>query len=51
MLRESQYESLNVLIAPLNIKLLSLMSIGTVSTVILGFNNLYLNTKINGHIL
>ena len=28
MLRESQYESLNILIAPLNIKLSSLMSTG-----------------------
>ena len=51
MLRESEYESLNILIAPLNIKLSRLMSTGTVFTVVLGFNDLYFVTKIVGHIL
>ena len=51
MLRESRRENLKILIAPLNIKFLSLKSTGTVCTVVLGFNNLYFITKINGHVL
>ena len=51
MLRKSQYENLKTFIAPLDIKLSSLKPTGTVSTVVLGFNNLYFITKINGHIL
>ena len=51
MLRESPRETLKILIAPLNIKLLCLKSTGTVSTVVLGFNDLYFITKINGYIL
>ena len=50
MLRESRRENLKILIAPLNIKLLSLKSTGTVCTAVPGINNLYLKTKINGHI-
>ena len=51
MLRESRQENLKILIAPLIIKSSSLKSTGTVFTVVLGFNNLYFITKINGHIL
>ena len=51
MLRESRHENLKILIAPLNIKLSNLKPIGTVSTVVLEFSNLYFVTKINGHIL
>ena len=51
MFRESRSDSLKILIAPLNIKLSALKSTGTVSTVVPGINNLYLITKINGHIL
>ena len=51
MLRESRPENQKILIVPLNIKLSSLKSTGTVSAVIPGFNNLYFVTKINGHIL
>ena len=40
MLRESRHKNKKILIAPLNIKLSSLT--GTVYTVVLGFNNLYL---------
>ena len=50
MLRESRRENLKILIAPLNIKLSSLKSTGTVSAVVPGFNNLYFVTRINGHI-
>ena len=51
MLHERRYEYLKILIASLNIKFLSLKPTGTVSTVVLGFNNLYFTTKISGHIL
>ena len=51
MLRESRPENLKILFAPLNIKLSSLKSTGTVSVVVPGFNNLYFVTKINGRIL
>ena len=51
MLRESRSENLKILIAPLNIKLSSLKSTGTASAVVMGFNNLYFITKINGHVL
>ena len=51
MLRESRHENLKILIAPLSIKLSSLKSTETLSAVVLGFNNLYFITKINGHIL
>ena len=49
MLRESWHENLKILIASLNIKLSSLKSTGTASTVVVGFNDLYFITKINGH--
>ena len=51
MLRESRHENLKILIAPLSIKLSSLKPTGTLSAVVLRFNNLYFITKINGHIL
>ena len=53
MLCESRHKNLKILIAPLNIniKLSSLKSTGTVSTVVQGFHSLYFITKINGHIL
>ena len=51
MLCESQHENLKILIAPLSIKLSSLKSTGTLSTVALKFYNLYFITKIKGHIL
>ena len=51
MLCKSWRENLKILIAPFNIKFLSLKPSGTVSTVVLGFNNLYFITKINDHIL
>ena len=51
MLRQNRRKNLKSLIASLNIKLSSLKSTGTASTVVLGFNNLYFITKINGHIL
>ena len=51
ILRESRHENLKMLIAPLGIKLSILKSTGTLSAVVLGFNNLYFITKINGHIL
>ena len=52
MLCESRRENLKSLIAPLNIKLSSLKSTGTVSTVVHEvLYNLYFITKINGHIL
>ena len=39
MLRESRHENLKILIAPLNIKLLSLKSTGAVPTLVMGLNN------------
>ena len=51
MLRESRHKNLKILIAPLNIKLPSLKSTETVSSVVPEFNNLYFITKINGPIL
>ena len=52
MLRESRREKLKIPIAPLNIKLSSLKSMGTVSTVVQAIMyNLNFITKINGHIL
>ena len=51
MLRESRHENLKMLIAPLSIKLSILKSTGGLSTVVQGFNNSYLITKINGHSL
>ena len=52
MLRESRREKLKILIAPLNIKLSSLKSIGTVSTVVREIIiGIYFIIKINGHIL
>ena len=51
LLRESRSENLKILIAPVNIKLSTLKSTGTVSPVIPGINNLYFITKMNGHIL
>ena len=51
MFRESRSENLKILIAPLNIKLSTLKSTGTVSTVVPEINNLYFLTKVNGHIL
>ena len=51
MLRESWRENLKILIAPFNVKLSSLKSTGTVSTVVQGLNNLYFITKTTGHIL
>ena len=51
MFRESRNENLKILIAPLNIKLSTLKSTGTVSTVVPGINNLYFLTKVDGHIL
>ena len=50
MRRESRHENLKIFIAPLFMKLSSLKSSGTVSTVVLGFNNLYFIAKINSHI-
>ena len=49
VLRESRRENLKILIAHLIIKLSSSQSTGTVSTVALGFNNLYFITKVNSH--
>ena len=51
MLRETRHKNLKIFIVPLIVKLSSLKPTGTVSTVVLGFNNLYFITKINGHIL
>ena len=52
MFRESRREKLKIPIAPLNIKLSSLKSMGTVSTVVQAIMyNLNFITKINGHIL
>ena len=51
MLRKSWRENLKILIAPLNIKLSSLKSTGTVSAVVPGFDYLYFVTKINDYIL
>ena len=51
MLRESRPENLKILIAPLNIKLSSLKSTGTASTVVPWFINLYFVTKASDHIL
>ena len=51
MLRESRPENLKILIAPLSIKLSSLKSTETVSTMMLEFSNLYFITKINRHII
>ena len=51
MLQKSLCENLKILIAPLNIKLSSVKPTGTVSSVVLGFNNLCFITKISGHIL
>ena len=51
MLRESRHENLKILIASFSIKLSSLKSTGTLSAVVLWFNNLYFIPKINGHIL
>ena len=51
MLHESRRKNLKILIAPLSIKLSSLKSTETVSTVVPGINNLYFITTINGHIL
>ena len=39
MLGESTHENLKILIAPLNIKLLSLKSTGAVPTLVMGLNN------------
>ena len=50
MLGESRHENLKILSAPLSIKLSSLKSTGTLCAVVLGFNNLYFITKIDGHI-
>ena len=51
MLRESRRQNLKNLIAPLNVKLSSLKTTGTVSAVVPWFNNLYFVTKINDYIL
>ena len=51
MFCESRSENLKIFTAPLNIKLSTLKSTGTVSTVVPEISNLYFITKINGHIL
>ena len=51
MFCESRSDNLKIFIDPLNVKLSTLKSTGTVSTVVPGINNLYFITKINGHIL
>ena len=52
MLCESRHKNLKIFIALLSIKLSSLKSTGTLSAVVLGFNNLYfIVKKISGYIL
>ena len=52
MLCESRHKNLKIFIALLSIKLSSLKFTGTLSAVVLGFNNLYfIVKKISGYIL